>query len=437
MTTQALQSLLMEVSIPFDFSASRLAFELSTQDKFLLIEQAFIPLELSAQAKFLLIEQALKLTSQGVRKYKPLLQQRPKYVEPETKNQPGAVQNAERFTQKGYVHLQYNNIRAAHRSFDKALAIAKKNNFMHRKPLVLADIVVGKATTYANIRAAEAEDQRSAKDTTHCLYTMYLRWKNNFFQSQYWMYTCNTFGLNTITKRYKIEGNVVAGLLAKKKKQVVEAVIPTGVKAIAGYVFFYCGRLTSLTLPDTLTSIGDSAFFCCRSLRHITFPDSLISIGDQAFYGCKQLSAIEFPDKLKFIGNAAFKNCGLKNISLPEFVHIGECAFSTNELLHTVTIRPIATRPFIVWAVGNSRHRANWQLNTIKYYRNLLGLITSFVWEDRRDFNTVDPGGVNGIFENCVSLINLDGVDYYRAYSRDYSADGPIYIQNIKFYYDN
>ena len=59
-----------------------------------------------------------------------------------------SVQDAERLKQKGYTHLKKRRIRAAHRSFDKALEIAKKNDFVNRKPLVLADILTGKADAY-------------------------------------------------------------------------------------------------------------------------------------------------------------------------------------------------------------------------------------------------------------------------------------------------
>ena len=61
-----------------------------------------------------------------------------------------SVQDAIRFKEEGYSNLGNSNIRAAVRSFDKALAIAKKNNFIDRKPLVLADILTGKADTYGS-----------------------------------------------------------------------------------------------------------------------------------------------------------------------------------------------------------------------------------------------------------------------------------------------
>ena len=51
--------------------------------------------------------------------------------------------------------LKKKKFRAAHRSFDQALAIAKKNNFMDRKPSVLAAILTGKADTYGTAAVAK------------------------------------------------------------------------------------------------------------------------------------------------------------------------------------------------------------------------------------------------------------------------------------------
>ena len=60
------------------------------------------------------------------------------------------------------------------------------------------------------------------------------------------------------------------------------------------YAFYYCNRLTSVTIPDNVTSIGDGAFYRCRGLTSITIPNSVTSIGDSAFYGCKKLKEIHY-----------------------------------------------------------------------------------------------------------------------------------------------
>ena len=46
-----------------------------------------------------------------------------------------SVREAESLKHEGYMHLKKKKLRAAHRSFDKALAIAEKNNLKDRKNL--------------------------------------------------------------------------------------------------------------------------------------------------------------------------------------------------------------------------------------------------------------------------------------------------------------
>ena len=71
-----------------------------------------------------------------------------------------------------------------------------------------------------------------------------------------------------------------------------EYIIRTGTKVIADEAFYYCGILTSITIPDSVTSIGDEAFYYCDSLTSVTIPDSVTSIGDEAFSYCIKLNQI-------------------------------------------------------------------------------------------------------------------------------------------------
>ena len=70
--------------------------------------------------------------------------------------------------------------------------------------------------------------------------------------------------------------------------------VKAGTKTIADGAFYYCARLTSVTLPDGVESIGESAFYYCGKLKSITIPKSVMKIGDLAVGFCNGLTDIYF-----------------------------------------------------------------------------------------------------------------------------------------------
>ncbi|WP_051588957.1 leucine-rich repeat domain-containing protein [Ruminococcus sp. NK3A76] len=93
--------------------------------------------------------------------------------------------------------------------------------------------------------------------------------------------------------------------------------IPNGVTSIGDNAFYYCKKMTSVTLPDSITSIGELAFHACTSLKAIALPDSVKSIGCGAFHSCDNIMEISIPKSLTSIGEDAFSNCkNLKRISV-------------------------------------------------------------------------------------------------------------------------
>lgn len=137
-----------------------------------------------------------------------------------------------------------------------------------------------------------------------------------------------------------------------------EYTIPSGIKEIGDYAFFWNKSLKHITIPDTVTSIGRSAFAGgglteisipdgvvtinenifsqCSYLESIILPDSVNNIKDMAFFGCKSLANIVLPDGLTNIGNSAFAGCKMTEITIPDqVVFIGinpfrECALLTS-----------------------------------------------------------------------------------------------------------
>ena len=131
----------------------------------------------------------------------------------------------------------------------------------------------------------------------------------------------------------------------------------TSATSIGFDAFYYCGGLTSITIPDSVTSIGSSAFEDCSGLTEMTLPfvgatkggtsnthfgyifgassysynddyvptslkkvtiTSATSIGFDAFYYCGGLTSITIPDSVTSIGDSAFSGCSsLESITLP------------------------------------------------------------------------------------------------------------------------
>ncbi len=158
------------------------------------------------------------------------------------------------------------------------------------------------------------------------------------------------------------------------------------VTSIAGYAFWYCEGLTSVTIPESVKDIGFNAFYGCTGLnsvvtnnlkawvriefenmsanptyyakkllvgnepiRNLTIPEGTERIGSYAFTQCKTLLTVDIPKSVTYIGNYAFSGCtGLTTVTIPESVtHIDDYAFYGCTGLTLVTI------PESVTSIGN------------------------------------------------------------------------------------
>lgn len=102
------------------------------------------------------------------------------------------------------------------------------------------------------------------------------------------------------------------------RDELVEVVIPEGVKVIEKEAFSMCVNLKEVVLPQSLISIEEGAFSHC-AIESIVFPSALRSIGKQAFYFSGLKNAV-FPDGLKSIGEEAFAYSKLNSVTLPKSV---------------------------------------------------------------------------------------------------------------------
>ena len=81
------------------------------------------------------------------------------------------------------------------------------------------------------------------------------------------------------------------------RSSIKRAIIESGVTSIGDYAFYYCYRLTSVTIPDSVTTIGGYAFYDCSYLTSVTIGNSVTSIGDSAFRKCTGLTEINYNAK--------------------------------------------------------------------------------------------------------------------------------------------
>ena len=155
--------------------------------------------------------------------------------------------------------------------------------------------------------------------------------------------------------------------------------LPEGLTSIRENAFHRCENLTSIILPKTLKIIGDDAFAYCTGLTSPLFiPNKVTSIGIRAFKGCQKISSITFGSSVKTIGEEAFYDC--KGITSVAFLK------STPPTFGNFVFGNISTRSCKVW-VPNGCTSAFSNVSGLSYF-----------------------GGFEEIPQYCV---NIDGFNYY------------------------
>ena len=134
--------------------------------------------------------------------------------------------------------------------------------------------------------------------------------------------------------------SIRVGYYAGLGNEVRKITLPSSLKKIGDFAFYYCQKIEEIIIPKNVTSIGEWAFCHCQSLESVEIPSSVTSIGDNAFIGCTNLASLELSYGIKSIGNGAFQGCtSLESVKLPNSIEsLGSEAFLECVSLTSITL---------------------------------------------------------------------------------------------------
>lgn len=142
--------------------------------------------------------------------------------------------------------------------------------------------------------------------------------------------------------------------------------VPCGVTSIEPIAFSDCQNLTEVIIPESVTEIGMGAFIR-SNIRRMVIPTSVKVIDYYTFYYCSHLADVTISDGVQRIENYSFNNCAaLTHISIPASVEkIGGRVFLGSDNLADVYAKGISKKPAgwsKDWNLIDSGHRikAHW-----------------------------------------------------------------------------
>ena len=191
--------------------------------------------------------------------------------------------------------------------------------------------------------------------------------------------------------------------------------VKEGCKVIRGSAFYWCMKLTDITLPARLTHIGDGAFYWCMKLTAITLPAGLTHIGDDAFRYCKNLTAITLPATLTHIGDGAFASSGIRSVvnHSPHFLFQDGCLIDEQgkRLIAFLSDKEEVTLPASLTHIGGGAFMGCKNLSAITLPAGLTHIgYSAFSGCGNLSAITL-PAGLthigDGAFEGCKNLTDI------------------------------
>ena len=93
--------------------------------------------------------------------------------------------------------------------------------------------------------------------------------------------------------------------------------VPSSVRVLGEYSFYYSEKLTSIVLQPGLTTVEDHALHYCQNLQTVSIPSSLTSIGRNFLCGSK-VEDVKIPEGVTEVGFQFLDSCSeLKTVELP------------------------------------------------------------------------------------------------------------------------
>ncbi len=217
---------------------------------------------------------------------------------------------------------------------------------------------------------------------------------------------------NTVTE---IGYGAFAGIPNIKK-----LIIPNTVSTIGASAFAYMPDLEEVVFEagnDGLTVFPTQAFYYCEKLSKVTMPDHLVSMAgtnnkstSYAFYGCASLTEIKLPDSLKYVGGYMFTNSGVQKVTIPAGVEFTTTGTGTS--VHAVSLFRSCPELEEIELLGKATHLPQYfaaycpKLKTLKGFDEVKYLAGSVFRES--GLESIDLSNVEFIytyvFDGCTNL---------------------------------
>ena len=117
-------------------------------------------------------------------------------------------------------------------------------------------------------------------------------------------------------------------------------IIPSTVIEIGENAFYFCDKLTTITIANSVKIIGHEGFYGCLNLTNVVMGNSVEEIKSEGFLQCESLTSIELPDSLISIGSGAFRLCeSLITLRIPKSVtYIGTGIATRSPKFESITV---------------------------------------------------------------------------------------------------